>query len=245
MRAGTVHKFQGLECEVDVFDTVESPDLPPTSFIRGGAGSEAQRLINVAVTRARKKLILVANRAYLARHLAEDSSVRGRHVMWRAIGEVAESTVLSSSKVVGFDIPEELAQLADLLRPLTGAAFDEALARDLARADRRVLLVSPYVTDVRTKKVLALLQPALERGIRGRALSQPPSPSREARVSVAAINQLRAHGITCESRPALHQKVVIIDDAVAYVGSLNPLSFGGSTHEVMVRIPSPTLYHRS
>jgi phosphatidylserine/phosphatidylglycerophosphate/cardiolipin synthase-like enzyme len=238
MRAGTVHRFQGLECDVVVFDTVESPDLPPTLFVRGGAGSDAQRLINVAMTRAREKLIVVANRAYLARHLAEDSSEPGGHTLWRAIGEAARSAVVSSSDVVGFDVPGEFAHLADLLRPLTGAAFDEAFARDLARARERVVLVSPYVTDSRTKKVIALLRPALERGVGVGVLSQPPSASREARVSASAIEHLRAHGVVCESRLALHQKVVVIDDAVAYVGSLNPLSFGGGTHEVMVRIPS-------
>src|SRR5258708_5590695 len=61
VRAGTVHRFQGLEAEVIIFDTVESPPLPPPEFTSGQWGSKAMRLVNVAVTRAQYKLIVVAN----------------------------------------------------------------------------------------------------------------------------------------------------------------------------------------
>ena len=64
-RIGTVHAFQGLEFDVLIFDTVESPGLEIAPFLRGGWGSDAMRLLNVAVSRARHKLFIIANMPHI------------------------------------------------------------------------------------------------------------------------------------------------------------------------------------
>ncbi|MBV9616234.1 MAG: hypothetical protein JO031_12325 [Ktedonobacteraceae bacterium] len=64
-RIGTVHACQGLEFDALIFDLVESPGLRIAPFLKGGWGSEAMRLTNVAVTRARHKLLIVANMDYI------------------------------------------------------------------------------------------------------------------------------------------------------------------------------------
>ncbi len=66
-RIGTVHTFQSLEFHVVIFDLVESPGLSIAPFLRGGWGSESMRLLNVAVTRARDKLLIVANMRHIRR----------------------------------------------------------------------------------------------------------------------------------------------------------------------------------
>lgn len=66
-RVGTVHAFQGLEFAVLIFDLVESPGLEIAPFLRGGWGSDAMRLLNVAVTRALHKLFMVGNMHYVRR----------------------------------------------------------------------------------------------------------------------------------------------------------------------------------
>jgi hypothetical protein len=76
IRAGTVHRFQGLEAEVVIFDTVESSPVKPKDFTAGSWGSSAMRLINVAVTRAKYKLIIVANYQYLCEHLPQHATLR-------------------------------------------------------------------------------------------------------------------------------------------------------------------------
>jgi K+/H+ antiporter YhaU regulatory subunit KhtT len=60
-RVGTVHAFQGMEFRVVIFDVVEAPGLRIAPFLREGWGSDAMRLLNVAVTRARDKLLIVAH----------------------------------------------------------------------------------------------------------------------------------------------------------------------------------------
>lgn len=68
VRVGTVHTFQGLEFVGVIFDTVDAPDIRLSPFTNDGWGSNAMRLINVAITRARDKLVLVANLDYQLRH---------------------------------------------------------------------------------------------------------------------------------------------------------------------------------
>jgi superfamily I DNA and/or RNA helicase len=80
-RIGTVHAFQGLEFDALIFDLVESPGLAIAPFLRGGWGGEAMRLLNVAITRAREKLLIVANMRYLRQ---EPSSSVLRQVTERA-----------------------------------------------------------------------------------------------------------------------------------------------------------------
>jgi len=74
---GTVHRFQGLERQAVVFDTVEAAPERPAPFLCGGYGSEAMRLINVAITRARSRLVLIANLDHLRRSLRRDSTLLG------------------------------------------------------------------------------------------------------------------------------------------------------------------------
>lgn len=61
----TVHQFQGSERNVIVFDAAESYPSTKTGWLMSkNDNGSVTRLINVAVTRARGKLIVVANRGY-------------------------------------------------------------------------------------------------------------------------------------------------------------------------------------
>ena len=63
----TVHRFQGSERRVVILDTVDSSGVPRAGMlIKGGHGTSAMRLLNVAITRAMEKLIIVANKKWLA-----------------------------------------------------------------------------------------------------------------------------------------------------------------------------------
>lgn len=93
VRVGTIHSFQGLQFDVVIFDTVESPPITPF-FVAGGLGTEAMRLVNVAVTRPKHKLIIVANVEYLRRKLSP------RDTLILAMGEVPPDAVIDSSQVV-------------------------------------------------------------------------------------------------------------------------------------------------
>jgi anion-transporting ArsA/GET3 family ATPase len=65
----TVHRFQGGERDVVIFDTVDADPLPPGRLLSGkAAGSSAPNLINVSLSRARGKLLIIADVSYFRRH---------------------------------------------------------------------------------------------------------------------------------------------------------------------------------
>ena len=61
VRCATVHQFQGSESNMILFDAVESYPGAKVGFLMGKDMNSIKRLINVAVTRARGKLVTVGN----------------------------------------------------------------------------------------------------------------------------------------------------------------------------------------
>jgi len=80
--AATVHTFQGNERDVIVLDFVDDNPLPLGVLLATYEHddrddvSEGERLLNVAMTRARKRLLFVGNFEYLASKAAQDSLLR-------------------------------------------------------------------------------------------------------------------------------------------------------------------------
>ena len=64
IRCSTVHQFQGSESDVIIFDAVESYPGKKPGWLMSKDFNSIKRLINVAVTRARGKLVVVANRRF-------------------------------------------------------------------------------------------------------------------------------------------------------------------------------------
>jgi len=97
VQVGTIHRFQGLEFDVVIFDTVESPPMNPFDFTTGGYGSEAMRLVNVAITRPKHKLIIVANDKYLHVKLGASATLR------LALDEARKAATIECNDLVGND----------------------------------------------------------------------------------------------------------------------------------------------
>jgi very-short-patch-repair endonuclease len=85
---GTVHSFQGGQSDVVIFDLVDgSPRSGPGALLRGDMG---MRLINVALTRARGKRIVIADTEWV-REKCSRSSVR---LLWDLLFDRAENDPL-------------------------------------------------------------------------------------------------------------------------------------------------------
>ncbi|MBM7655326.1 AAA domain-containing protein [Neobacillus cucumis] len=72
--AATVHRFQGSERDVMIFDTVEGAPQSRAGMLLTGKDSE--RLINVAITRTKGKFIHVSNQAFIRRHVFQGKTLR-------------------------------------------------------------------------------------------------------------------------------------------------------------------------
>jgi len=73
---GTVHTFQGNECDLIIFDTVAAPTA--TGRLRlaqsdNGIWAEARKDLNVTVTRARHRFITIADATWMEKYAAEES----------------------------------------------------------------------------------------------------------------------------------------------------------------------------
>lgn len=68
VKIGTIHTFQGSECDVIIFDMVDCFKMEngnPNKIGRLYFGNAGERLLNVAVSRARHKLIVVCDPEYI------------------------------------------------------------------------------------------------------------------------------------------------------------------------------------
>jgi superfamily I DNA and/or RNA helicase len=68
VECATIHRFQGRECDVVLIDLVDAAPMRPGLLLCGGPRSDSAQLLNVSLSRARGKLILVADVGYFADH---------------------------------------------------------------------------------------------------------------------------------------------------------------------------------
>jgi len=78
VRVSTVHKFQGSERDVVFFDVTDSfPMKAPGVLISGSSlDSQSARLINVAVTRAKRQFVMFVDLRFVESRLGRDSVLR-------------------------------------------------------------------------------------------------------------------------------------------------------------------------
>jgi superfamily I DNA and/or RNA helicase len=69
VECSTIHRFQGRECDIVIIDLVDAPPMRPGILLAGGRSqSDACNLLNVSLSRARGKLVIVADVAYFEEH---------------------------------------------------------------------------------------------------------------------------------------------------------------------------------
>ena len=193
--ASTVHRFQGGERDVVVFDAVESPGgglkLHPW-FAEGDDGTDGARLVNVAASRARERLILVADFARVHRSRNRDDALSR---FFRAVQ--SEADFLAPGDVLS---PEHLFRQPDL----------DVLTSDFEAAQRRIEVWSQSV-DV--DAMLALTPSLLEAARRGVEVSIWFEPDGHANVPSALAPLSRSDVILRPCSP-VRESCAVIDDTV-------------------------------
>lgn len=93
--AATVHRFQGGEADVVILDLVDTfPQRSPGKILSSNAHGQAMRLINVALTRARGKLVVMAHRQFLEGRLSDASILRALFAYTDRQGRVVTASCL-------------------------------------------------------------------------------------------------------------------------------------------------------
>lgn len=163
MVCATVHQFQGSESDFIVFDAVESYPTAMAGFLMSKEMRTVQRLINVAVTRARGKFVTVANGKFWINVFEQ----KKHHTYYQLISDLQEkhNTISIKDK-----------RLQEYIRSLdTGKNIElysepkdcmEQFIKDLSVAKQRIIVTIPDgKLDESSGAILKELQKAFKRGI--------------------------------------------------------------------------------
>jgi hypothetical protein len=250
LNVSTVHKFQGLEQEAIIFDIAEGP-MPrygPASLVDGrDLDSQAAKLINVAITRPKAQLVIVANVDYLASRLRPDA------ILLRVLEQMRQhGTVVDSQEILDSYFCDEFERWAALLDPqddgidpndgmlYTERNFYAAFFADLRKAIRDIIIVSPFVTAKRAQQFLNLFRSKVAEGIEVRVFTRSHGEQQGDMFQQVEMvfEELKRIGVQVIERRGLHQKFAFIDRHVGWEGSLNILSQSeGRSTEHMRRLP--------
>lgn len=254
VRAGTVHKFQGLEFDVVIFDTVDSCGVSTIDFTAGSHGTEAMRLVNVAVTRAKHKLIIIANRNHIQnvcerKNIPHNGTFKEDSILLKAIEEAQQAGTINSLAIT--NLPKQLPDnppfrnssfYSEVLKNfeqleyehLDDRTFHERLIEDIKAARKQILLFSPFLWSQRANITKPYLIQKCKAGVEVIVASSDIKDEPSYRPIIADLKQ---EGIKHQKLSGEHEKFAFFDNAIAYIGSLNSLSHGG-TIEYMLRIKS-------
>jgi hypothetical protein len=98
--------------------------------------------------------------------------------------------------------------------------------QDLKTSKARLIILSPFLSVRRSTYFMDYFRAMKSRGVDIRIHTRPTNQQTGEMANQAdiVIEQLRSVGISVITRKSMHQKVAIIDDAIAWEGSLNILS---------------------
>lgn len=167
----SVHQFQGSETDVVLFDTVDFLRQNKPGYLLYQETEEddvALRLINVAMTRARGKFVLVTNARYFGGKLPQNSTLKN------LIATLAQKDRVSSPESTSFPLADNPLTDASLL--VEGEESTSA-ADDVDEATSTVDLFLPNATfSEHCAAVLSnSLQRAKRRGVRVRVYAENPA----------------------------------------------------------------------
>ena len=97
-----------------------------------------------------------------------------------------------------------------------------------------MVIMSPFVSDYRVGMILTLIEGYTKRGIGVKAYIRQTKKE----IELKAIDRLNSAGVEVVFMKRIHQKIAIIDDSIAWSGSLNILQHLNS-HELMTRYSGP------
>jgi len=243
--AATVHSFQGNEKDAMLVDLTDSPGTILGQFMKAKEREDTgARLLNVAISRAREHVVLMANFEYLTSKSPPSGITPLLLQHFRTHGEqlnAEELLALGDETWLDTLGPKTIGQL-DFTDGATGVftegTFYPAFIQDLTAVKDSLVVFSPFLTQSGCSRWIEYFRAAIARGAAVRVVSRPPGDQGEILDEGATdvIAALRKLGVSVDLHARMHQKIAMIDGKVLWHGSLNILSHR-DTSESMLRIP--------
>ncbi|GAA3577558.1 hypothetical protein GCM10022222_72810 [Amycolatopsis ultiminotia] len=254
---GTVHTTQGREFDTVIFDLVEPQRSMRDDGAAGGwmfragegAGAweyEGLRLFGVAITRAKRALYLIGSWTMatqaedgplaVVRELVEARTIRRvRGPVVLGLGdEVTDRRAPLRTSPVEDEIRQRLRGLVRVEHIHDEIDFDRVLRDRLDTASESVWMWAPWI-GVAGRDVLPKIAGLVARQVPVTVFARDDDAIRSAEDKQARLAALRATGATVVQAEVEHRKIIVVDDNLVLVGSMNPLSHT-SGREVMLEL---------
>lgn len=251
---GTVHSFQGIEKKYVIFDLVEAPGGRKVGLLvndkhevylgkNQSDDNNALRLLTVAFSRPREKLLMISHNKHMLNNLPGNSVIRNI-----IIDLINHEAIIDGSGLVPYYVPVDeypdttLFDEEELLEKeavFNQRSFYPHLIKDLKNAKKEVIFISGYMSTNRIERLMPHFTDLLSGGINIKMFTKPPRElmSREQEIE-ELHHRLRNIGIEIYQHYGTHEKIVAIDGHILYAGSLNVLSFNHGSNEMMIRTDS-------
>ena len=245
--ASTIHRFQGSERDCIIFDLVEGEPLSPGKLTQGSfRRSEPGRLINVAISRAMGKFILVGNSEYITKHFWINDAVPTVLEQIKAKGEMVDSSIAdywSHQDDDGYNKNQVIGDTSFTIYDQTN--FYQALLEDMKKAKSRIVIFSPFISRKRVETLLNDFHNISQKGIPIYIITRK---TKSETVDDLLTNDVKvifaSKGIGFdEAFDKFHFKLAIIDNSVMYYGSLNILAQFESAESMIAFRTKKTVTH--
>lgn len=242
--ADTVHKYQGDEKQIIIFDTVtgDQTRLTDDNLEHG----QDEQLMNVAFSRAKEKCVVLTDVTKVEKKHSESSVLRQliqycrgkKDPIIRSKGILKDYPVNDAEeqwlkKLNKQTITKEFHQ-AELFNQ---DSFYPAFIKDIFTTNNELMIVSPFLTHERTNAFLPIFEHLIRNNINIFVITRTPRLQEGSlkQQSVEVIKELEDKGVIVLPLAApIHQKLAVIDRRILWEGSLNILSQRNSI-EIMRR----------
>lgn len=111
----------------------------------------------------------------------------------------------------------------------------EKFCQDISGSHDQVIITSPYLNQRQVENTMAILKPALQRGVRVTILTRPLTAYKEADLKKAdkCFELIEAAGVMVILREDMQQRLVVIDNSVVWYGSISFLSYSKKEADIM------------
>lgn len=200
IHCATVHQFQGSEMDVIFYDAVDCYRVPyPGKLLTSMANNQANRLFNVAVTRARGKFVTLVNADYM----------RAKNLSGNLIFRVMMDQMERGKAAVKGDSILKAARSRILQMPSDPSAAGNPFLTDLENAKKEILMDIPSGTLGETawfRKLAQSFESARKRGAKVCVRTDKKE---------ALPVEIRAYAIT---NPYVTDPVTVIDKKTVWYG---------------------------
>lgn len=203
--ANTVHSFQGSEADAVIVDLVSDYPHYNANLLTAAVNEDIMRLLNVAITRARRRLIILGNFDWFRKKGGQ--AFVGKHLLPRLHQEHRP-----------YNIVTVMNSRADGQRILSSQQVQNAWQNSLSDARQQIVIFSPQLCIGRAHEFIKTTQPLIAKGSQVVLITELPV-GRKMAAEGALHSEIRQSGILLVYKHKMTEKLLLIDQQEVWSGT--------------------------